>query len=576
MFDGPTTVHVDWDNGPGVVLDLSAVYANSEALPLVMVAATHWLTGALAWPPRTTIGASDRRSLGRGAPRRRLLPIARSSCHAPTASPPCSSATAPPTSPHKPTTAPPSSKIAAGLLSDIQTRVLLRQPPEQIAAAAEMFDLSERERDWLGQLVQGRAIWQIGARTAVVQTVLTGNERKLFDTDAAMTSRYRWGLGGACRVSRPPATTRWPIDDVSAAPTSPRCSTSSPNPTSAARRWHCPLTDHDDHHASVTMHRDHRGHERWRCWSGDQRHRGDAIDLVQAVRGNTRAEAIEELATRAGLQPGRELPPIAPRKPTAPPAVVLDERVVAYANICARLLWSPLGAPVRDWLHNRGLDDDVLARQPRRRRPRPRPTPPITRHPLRGRRRSHVPSPRRQRPDPLRPNTSARTETRLRQVRQPIRRARPEPRLTWAVPPGPAQPGQLLICEGIPDALIAAQAGYRSVGLLGTNALDPTVAARIANLATRDNLDITIITDNDDNGVGKHLGQQLAASASGTDAAQRTRTSRWARPLNLVAPRPNLAQWSRPRSPQRASNRAPPTRREHARPVTADPRKVRW
>lgn len=78
------------------------------------------------------------------------------------------------------------------------------------------------------------------------------------------------------------------------------------------------------------------------------------------------------------------------------------------------------------------------------------------------------------------------------------------------MPPGPAQPGQLLICEGIPDALIAAQAGYRSVGLLGTNALDPTVATRIANIATRDNLDITIITDNDDNGVGKHLGQQLA------------------------------------------------------------------
>ena len=78
------------------------------------------------------------------------------------------------------------------------------------------------------------------------------------------------------------------------------------------------------------------------------------------------------------------------------------------------------------------------------------------------------------------------------------------------MPPGPTQPGQLLICEGIPDALIAAQAGYRSVGLLGTNALDPTVAARIANIATRDNLDITIITDNDDNGVGKHLGQQLA------------------------------------------------------------------
>ncbi|TPW15895.1 MAG: hypothetical protein FD127_459 [Acidimicrobiaceae bacterium] len=70
--------------------------------------------------------------------------------------------------------------------------MLLRQPPEQIAAAVEMFDLSERERDWLSQLVQGRAIWKIGARTAVVQTVLTGNERTLFDTDSAMSSS---GLG---------------------------------------------------------------------------------------------------------------------------------------------------------------------------------------------------------------------------------------------------------------------------------------------------------------------------------------------------------------------------------------------
>ena len=81
-----------------------------------------------------------------------------------------------------------SAKIAAGLLSDIQTRVLLRQPPEQVTAAAELFDLTERERDWLGQLVQGRAMWRIGARSAVVHTVLTGNERRLFDTDQTMVS----------------------------------------------------------------------------------------------------------------------------------------------------------------------------------------------------------------------------------------------------------------------------------------------------------------------------------------------------------------------------------------------------
>src|SRR5580765_3140420 len=54
----------------------------------------------------------------------------------------------------------------------------------------------------------------------------------------------------------------------------------------AGRRWHCPMTDHEDHRASVSMFRTHRGHERWRCWSGD--HRGDAIDLVMLTTGRTR------------------------------------------------------------------------------------------------------------------------------------------------------------------------------------------------------------------------------------------------------------------------------------------------
>ena len=61
------------------------------------------------------------------------------------------------------------------------------------------------------------------------------------------------------------------------------------------RRWHCPMPEHDDHRASVTMHSDRRGHERWRCWSGD--HRGDAIDLVTAVSNRNRSEAIDWLFT---------------------------------------------------------------------------------------------------------------------------------------------------------------------------------------------------------------------------------------------------------------------------------------
>ena len=79
-------------------------------------------------------------------------------------------------------------KIAAGMASDIQTRVIFRQPPDQVAVAAEMFALSERERVWCGQLVRGRALWRLERRGAVVHTVLTTAERQLCDTDGAMTT----------------------------------------------------------------------------------------------------------------------------------------------------------------------------------------------------------------------------------------------------------------------------------------------------------------------------------------------------------------------------------------------------
>jgi type IV secretory pathway VirB4 component len=187
MFDGPTTVQLDWDDGPGVVIDLSAVYQNSEALPPVMAAATHWLAGVLrGHPERRAVQVIDEAwaAVRHGAAYfQSSLKLSRAHgvatvlvCHRPSdLTAQLDDGTA-------------SAKIAAGLLSDIQTRVLLRQPPEQVAAAAELFDLTERERDWLGQLVQGRAIWRVGTRSAVVQTVLTANERRLFDTDQAMVT----------------------------------------------------------------------------------------------------------------------------------------------------------------------------------------------------------------------------------------------------------------------------------------------------------------------------------------------------------------------------------------------------
>lgn len=187
MFDSDTNVHVDWDHGPGVVLDLSAVHQNHDALPLVMVAATHWLSAALRnHPGRRSVQVIDEAwaAVRHGAGYfQSSLKLSRTYgvatvlvCHRPsdlTAQADDGTAAA---------------KIAAGLLSDIQTRVLLHQPPEQVAAAVDMFDLSERERGWLGTLPPGRAIWRVGTRSAIVAVTLTAREKLLFDTDAEMVT----------------------------------------------------------------------------------------------------------------------------------------------------------------------------------------------------------------------------------------------------------------------------------------------------------------------------------------------------------------------------------------------------
>lgn len=187
MFDGPTTVGLDWADGRGIVIDLSAVYGDRDALPLVMMAATHWLGAVLQRESdRRVIQVIDEAwaAVLHGARHfQSSLKLARTYgvstwllCHRPsdlTAQADDGTADA---------------KIAAGLLSDIQTRILLRQPSDQLAMAADLFALTERETALVGQLVRGRALWRLQHRGAVVQGVLTAREHQLFDTDAAMAA----------------------------------------------------------------------------------------------------------------------------------------------------------------------------------------------------------------------------------------------------------------------------------------------------------------------------------------------------------------------------------------------------
>jgi type IV secretory pathway VirB4 component len=186
MFDGTTNVTVDWD-GPGLVLDLSVVHHDDDALRLVLLAATAWLQAILvrrdgvrriqvldeAWrllgSERTTRYLQACWKLCRDYGVANLAVVHRLSDLRAQAD----DGTA-------------TTKVSMGLLADTQTRVLFRQATDQLADARDLLGLNPTESELLGRLAKGRALWKIAGRTAVVQHVIGQAERALCDTDARM------------------------------------------------------------------------------------------------------------------------------------------------------------------------------------------------------------------------------------------------------------------------------------------------------------------------------------------------------------------------------------------------------
>lgn len=186
MFDGRSTVPLCWD-GPGLVLDLSAVSIESDALPLVMVAAAGWLQELMACPGPQRIQVLDEAwallgnrhtagwlqtafKLGRTYGTANFCIAHRVSDLVAQADD--GSAT---------------SKIAAGLLADSATKIVHRQAPDQIAAAVDHVGLTEPESRILAQLSRGRALWKIGNHTTLVRHIVAPSEEAFCDTDARMS-----------------------------------------------------------------------------------------------------------------------------------------------------------------------------------------------------------------------------------------------------------------------------------------------------------------------------------------------------------------------------------------------------
>ncbi|MEW6472911.1 MAG: ATP-binding protein [Actinomycetota bacterium] len=189
MFDGRSTVRLDPD-GPGLVVDLSAVHHDPAALALVMVAATAWVQARLAirdGTQRLQVVDEAWALLATSASVRHLqaswklcrdygvaniavvhrISDLRSQSDDGTAL----------------------AKVAAGLLADTETRVLFRQAPDQVAETRTLLDLTDRQAALLPNLARGRALWRWGEHAEVVQHVVAPSEWKFADSDGALLGR---------------------------------------------------------------------------------------------------------------------------------------------------------------------------------------------------------------------------------------------------------------------------------------------------------------------------------------------------------------------------------------------------
>jgi len=260
--------------------------------------------------------------------------------------------------------------------------------------------------------------------------------------------------------------------------------------------WPCPNPDHvqSGRTPPVTVFTDRFGEQRWKCHSCGVG--GTAVDLLVEARGMTVREALGDLAHRTGtppLAPGQRphRRPKEPRPPLARPEPInpFHSRVVPaldrYVNDCATALWRPEGAAVRRWLtRTRALPEQTLRANKIG----------VDLGPSLQQRPDGVPQVRRAVVLPvlveggacyvqLRALNSSPGFPKYVNTRDELA---PNPRLAafHPSPPDDRHPHwpELLVTEGIIDALTAASAGYRAIAFLGAGYPDRRTAVFISRL----------------------------------------------------------------------------------------------
>ena len=287
----------------------------------------------------------------------------------------------------------------------------------------------------------------------------------------------------------------------------------------AGATWPCPDPGHGNQTGKtppVSIFRTGYGDERWRCHSCGAG--GTAIDLVMTTQGVRFPEAIELLARRAGVaEVDRPVAPLRtariqrpePAPPSRPSPEV--ERFVAAAETH---LWSEQGRPMQRWLAGRGLGEEVL----RANRVGADPGPAALDRP-RGLPRGG--------PAVVLPVLGPDGEARYLQSRylSPNGHKYDNPSAALAgslprsaevrLPRPPADPGVVVVSEGIPDALVAAQAGYRAAAVLGAGVPDERAAAELVARFPTERLVVAFDADGPGQAGAERLQELLAERGAG-------------------------------------------------------------
>ncbi|MCP3860453.1 MAG: hypothetical protein GY704_12445 [Phycisphaeraceae bacterium] len=186
MFDGPTTESISW-GGRGVVVDLSAVFADQDALTVVMIAAMGWFQSLLAAPdtedsPRKVqVWEEIWALLGQERTAKYFQACQKMSRDYGVANISVAHRIADLRAQSDDGTA--AAKVAMGSLADTQTRILFRQSADQVPEAVEMLGLTGVEAQILPRLARGRALWQVADNKAVVQHRIGSTEWPITLTD---------------------------------------------------------------------------------------------------------------------------------------------------------------------------------------------------------------------------------------------------------------------------------------------------------------------------------------------------------------------------------------------------------